>query len=470
MALGLTSCGGAKVDYSPGNGENTDDSVGTETAAGQQAETSGLARELSVPESCEVTFDTGESGLSSITLADEKIEMPDAERAYRVSFDVVDAPCSESELKTIVGKLFDDTGKIRYRSMNGEETKEELDELIEQYEDSVRDALAGGDTTYAEALQDELDKYLAKRDGAADELPPATEFKLNENYIGEKDGIERSFMAVAPEEDGGMNDNYFTYEMTADGQNKAFVSEVPGAEETYVINVAGEDTYDDTEANPITETDAVSTAMGLFDALGLGGFACVNAQESVRAWTGGTYGSNTYNKPDGYRLQFERQINGMDVEYFDDIDMVDNVDIDNLVYSGGSDRALITVNKSGVVSAEVHVYADEDTFVSEEVTLLSWDELIKAAGESIGEYYAAHPTNYGSVEFNDVRLAYVPCAGDDGEKYFVPAWIFSQSEFNEDYGEAVTLQLVYVNAIDGSCIDIVTNVRNLGLYEDIAGK
>lgn len=66
MALGLTSCGGAKVDYSPGNGENTDDSVGTETAAGQQAETSGLARELSVPESCEVTFDTGESGLGGI--------------------------------------------------------------------------------------------------------------------------------------------------------------------------------------------------------------------------------------------------------------------------------------------------------------------------------------------------------------------------------------------------------------------
>ena len=149
---------------------------------------------------------------------------------------------------------------------------------------------------------------------------------------------------------------------------------------------------------------------------------------------------------------------------------MDSIDTDNLTYKGGVDKAVISVDKFGVVSSTVYVYADEDTFDKEEVKLLSWDEMIKAAGESIAKYYKDHPTNYGTVEFNDVELAYVPCADESGNKYFVPTWIFSQNEYNEDYRCDMPLQRVYINAIDGNYIDIVDNMKKIGMYEETGRK
>ena len=208
----------------------------------------------------------------------------------------------------------------------------------------------------------------------------------------------------------------------------------------------------------------------LLDNLGISGFACTGTEEAVRAWTGGTYGEDVIKKPDGYRFQFGRKIDGIDVVYSTDIDTVDSIDTDNLTYKGGVDKAVISVDKFGVVSSTVYVYADEDTFDKEEVKLLSWDEMIKAAGESIAKYYKDHPTNYGTVEFNDMELAYVPCADESGNKYFVPTWIFSQNEYNEDYRCDMPIQRVYINAIDGNYIDIVDNMKKIGMYEETGRK
>ena len=126
--------------------------------------------------------------------------------------------------------------------------------------------------------------------------------------------------------------------------------------------------------------------------------------------------------------------------YSTDIDTVDSIDTDNLTYKGGVDKAVISVDKFGVVSSTVYVYADEDTFDKEEVKLLSWDEMIKAAGESIAKYYKDHPTNYGTVEFN------------------------------EDYRCDMPIQRVYINAIDGNYIDIVDNMKKIGMYEETGRK
>ena len=65
----------------------------------------GLEGQLDIPDNCDVTFDIGESKLSSITLKDDDIEVPDADRVYKVGFDMVNAPCSDDELKTIISRL-----------------------------------------------------------------------------------------------------------------------------------------------------------------------------------------------------------------------------------------------------------------------------------------------------------------------------------------------------------------------------
>ena len=459
LILSLLACGDKKVDYGINGG--SDDA----------ADAGGISGQLDVPDSCDVTFDTGESKLSSITLKDDDIEVPDADRVYKVGFDTVNAPCSDAELKTIISRLFDETSEIRWQDGDAAESKEILDNTIASYKSDIEKALASDDPGYAELLEEGMKRWVDERNSIDDELPIATEYKINEHYVAEKDGIQRIFMAASDNEDGGgYNNYYFTYDMTPEGEDKALVSEVPGTESTYEINVVGEDTYDGDEKNPITEDEGLSSAMKLLDNLGISGFACTGTEEAVRAWTGGTYGEDVIKKPDGYRFQFGRKIDGIDVVYSTDIDTVDSIDTDNLTYKGGVDKAVISVDKFGVVSSTVYVYADDETFDKEEVKLLSWDEMIKAAGESIVKYYKDHPTNYGTVEFNDVELAYVPCADESENKYFVPTWIFSQNEYNEDYRCDMPLQRVYINAVDGSYIDIVDNMKKIGMYDEIKGK
>ena len=125
MALSLAACGNKKVDYGMNGG--SDDA----------ADAGGISGQLDVPDSCDVTFDTGESKLSSITLKDDDIEIPDAGKVYKVGFDAVNAPCSGDELKTIISKLFDETSEVRWQSADAADSKEILDNTIEMYKSEI---------------------------------------------------------------------------------------------------------------------------------------------------------------------------------------------------------------------------------------------------------------------------------------------------------------------------------------------
>lgn len=56
------------------------------------------------------------------------------------------------------------------------------------YKSEIEKALANGDPGYAELLEVELVKYEEERKNMSDELPLATEYKLNEHYVAEKMG------------------------------------------------------------------------------------------------------------------------------------------------------------------------------------------------------------------------------------------------------------------------------------------
>ena len=144
IALALSACGNKNVDYGMNGG--SDDA----------ADAGGISGQLDVPDSCDVTFDTGESKLSSITLKDDDIEVPDADRVYKVGFDAVKTPCSDADLKTIISKLFDETSEVRWQSDDAAESREILDNGIEMYKSEIEKALANGDPGYAELLEVEL--------------------------------------------------------------------------------------------------------------------------------------------------------------------------------------------------------------------------------------------------------------------------------------------------------------------------
>ena len=64
-----------------------------------------LEGQLDIPDNCDVTFDIGESKLSSITLKDDDIEVPDADRVYKVGFDMVNAPYGHISVKCYPVKM-----------------------------------------------------------------------------------------------------------------------------------------------------------------------------------------------------------------------------------------------------------------------------------------------------------------------------------------------------------------------------
>jgi hypothetical protein len=58
----------------------------------------------------------------------------------------------------------------------------------------------------------------------------------------------------------------------------------------------------------------------------------------------------------------------------------------------------------------------------------------------------------------------------DGNKKYVPAWVFVEYEDYDDpeayrNGEYPIRQLAYINAIDGTYIDIYKNAKTLGMIE-----
>ena len=63
MTLSIAACGNKKVDYGMNGGSDDTGNAG------------GLEGQLDIPDNCDVTFDIGESKLSSITLKDDDIEV-----------------------------------------------------------------------------------------------------------------------------------------------------------------------------------------------------------------------------------------------------------------------------------------------------------------------------------------------------------------------------------------------------------
>ena len=108
-------------------------------------------------------------------MKDDDIEVPDADRVYKVSFGTVNAPCSDDELKTIISKLFDETSEIRWQDGDAAESKEILDNTIASYKADIEKALASDDPGYAELLEEGMKRWVDERNSIDDELPIATE-------------------------------------------------------------------------------------------------------------------------------------------------------------------------------------------------------------------------------------------------------------------------------------------------------
>ena len=115
--------------------------------------------------------------------------------------------------------------------------------------------------------------------------------------------------------------------------------------------------------------------------------------------------------------------------------------------------------------------------------LLSWDDILKSAQEKIPEFYKDNKTSYMDIVFDYVKLTYYKVKDEEnpGNYKLVPAWAFISS--SQDTGETdgtetsteeedeilVTsnpAQLILINAVDGSLIDVAAQLNS----ESVGGE
>ena len=458
MAMQMTGCGNKKVDYSL-DGESSDE-IGSSDDNGK----SSLARTLGVPDKCDETFDVGNSGLSEIRCTADSIDIPDTEQMKKVYYTT--AKLDSERIQSIVEGLLDRSKGIYVRK-DGVSTKDELKSMIENTKKFKEEAKSQGDDTSDAWYDSQIESYEKQMAEAPDTLPPL------ENYddpygaytgkYGDKD-YTVSVSMYGDDVDAGM---YMTFSQAETEENK-LLDGVSGATYTYVTGVSNAidvDVTNMTNECKMTENDAISQAMNFLSGVGVDGMECTGVEPLVRIWSAEN-GDVKKSEVNGYYVTMSRTINGVPVRT-GELYNVDNLQNQNGYMYDIDDIAHISVNDDGIIYMYSTIYADSASFETEDVDILNWDDMISKANENITAYYEKYQTRYGKIDFNKVELRYVSSVDETGKMCYIPAWVFTQSEElrGENTSGEIT-QLVCINAIDGSCIDLVEDAKKMNLWQD----
>jgi hypothetical protein len=251
---------------------------------------------------------------------------------------------------------------------------------------------------------------------------------------------------------------------TKDDKNKEDkLSQVDGATDVYYTSP---DEFQDLDVEELTnkcgktQAEATSEAMNFLDAIGIEDMYGYKVEPCICVWISDSDILQT--EADGYVVTMRRNLDECSI--FSGIAMfADNVKLDGSMIDDKEELTLY-INDEGVFNMSGSIWADGATEKVEELQLLSWDDMLEKAGDSICDYYKKYPTSYSSVEFNEVWLSYIVCADEEGGLYYQPTWIFAQYDDVEHEADENIRQIVYINAEDGSVIDMVENAQSVGTY------
>ena len=460
-AMGLCGCEKNTVD-----GEDRTDYIYGDSI--EEEHGGPLWMKLGVPDRCEHSFDTGESGLSEISLVDDDIELTAFDRAYVVDFDRYSL--NETDIKSMVERVFDRSKGIYCRDDGDENmTKAELQRDIDIAEASRKQAVKEGQTDVAELYEGDIEELKERQDKAPDTYAPVSQYGMNKIYTGMTDRGEYSLWISGNEDTGLMRGVSVMYSESGSQELEA-LAQVEGAMyvETNPESSVFDNTADLQNECSMTENAAESEALAFLSELGISGMACTGTEALVRSWQSSTSDTLRMEK-NGYVFDFGCQISGIDVSY-KDLAAVDNLQAGGGYIMQDGDRVSVFVDDEGVYYMSARLCTDTASFARKEVSLLSWDDMLAAADRSIEEYYSKYPTAYSKVEFDKVELLYVPEVKQDGGLRYIPAWVFTQSDSRDvlkigiEYNHVS--QVVYINAVDGKYIDIVETAKALGIWND----
>ncbi len=450
----LTGCGQKTVDYDVDGNSNQND--GDKTSTSDRA---GIGGKLGVPESCNETIDVGNSTLGSITINDEEIEIPDADKMNVAHF--TPYSLTKEDKKKIAETLFEkDKGIYLYDYEN--RIKSDIQEQIDSDKQQIEQAEEDGDTSWVSYLEEEI-KELEKELAEAPETYPEAGDYDGEDFIGMIGDTEYTlgmYSYGAEEDEGGAGMGSYVY---FSPDNAVDIRPCEGAVSGYITEWTDEALG--ANMSSMTAEEAEDIAENFLADLGI--TDVIKKQTSDLYWS--YYSDNgeaVATEVDGYSVIFSRAIAGTPT-YNGRIYSVDNLQQNNGWADIPVESYSVYVYDGKVVKAYWQQIFGQADSVEENVELLSYEQIIEKANTEMAKYYEKYPTRYKNVEFNDVRLTYYIVSDGDGKCKYIPVWVFSQYEERTDYdGSDNPEQLVILNAMDGSFVDLIEESKALGCYEE----
>lgn len=437
----LTGCGKKKVDYNMGDDENGSGGGGK------------LASRLDVPDSYEGALegiDTDATGLTDVKINASKITVPDTDKMSILYYNQNQV---DNEYKKRVCENFFDVSAGVYTYSWEKPYKGDLEREIENYEELSKQSTSDDEKSffddYISSLKEQLKTATDEREGAGDYSADAFVGSKGENMY------MISFNSTETGESGGFSIDYYPSDQLINYRPKE------GASSVYCYSSDYYDGEDTANTATVSQDDAIQQGLSFLAGCGISDIIETGCKDLIWEYSDTSYNTLASEKS-GYVITYKRSVDGI-APYTPSVYNIDSLNSSDDVWYDTMDETFeLQIDDNGIVSAYCYDYFKATGDKKENVDLISWKDAVKDLPKAVNTYYAENKTQYSSIEFNNVQLAYYKIK--DGDKYeYLPVWVFAQCEKTGDGDSSQSddgldisnpLQLIMLNAETGELIDL----------------
>ncbi len=458
LSMAASGCGDKTVDYNVDGGSSDSNSEGSnaqENGTNESFDSGTLATTYGIPAECKTELDTGNSGLDKLEIYDSDVEYP--EISSMDAFYYTREEMTNDKKKEIAETVFNkDSGIYEYDEDNP--TKDDINDIIEEYEADLQRSIDNGEDDDAEYFRDAIGVYESMLDTAPEEYPAAGDYS-GDKFIGYMDGAEFTLDIVESSRTCILN---LKEELASYRPSET-------SDEADVCYFRTDASYEIANTCTLSEGEAQTVAENFMQMLDIGDMALSETKDLYWIY----YDSSTSTdesvaiEADGYAFYFVRSVNNIPV-----CDKsIGNAD--NLSGNGGTvdipvESMYVYVDGNGILYAYWSEYLAPSDKESESTELLSFDALLEKANENISEYYTNYPAYSSRVKFNSMELTYYIEETDEERLFkYTPVWVLSEyNEYSDYSSEQYPEQMVVIDAVNGEVIDLLSLSKKLGTFDE----